>query len=284
MKLKQFSAALLFTALSTAVLPTANAAFTDVPSDVWFTDAVSFCENTGSMVGSNGQFRPYAYITRAECASLLSRLAKVDTKQFHQEFQDVPSAEWYAPAIFQYGGTMSGNQQQSGHNLFYPDRNATREEFAQGLFQMMVVAGWQADGWAYPFADLDSVPPECRQAVCAMGQQGIMVGQNGVFMPKQPITRAEMAVIIYNLTNGSAAHSQNDASSLTQAQLQQIRQELNVPNDLDVTFEIGKRSYWDAAARWMVDVGIIHNGERVAGAFVDPSTGELLRNILNYQN
>lgn len=280
MKLKRVSTALLCAALSTAMLANADAVFTDVPADAWFADAAAVCENAKIMVGSNGQFRPYDHITRAECASLLSRLAKVDTQQFDLQFQDVSSNEWYASAVRQYGSTMGGCQQQAGNNLFYPGKDATREEIAQGLFQIMVVAGWNADGWDYDFADLDTVAPEYRQAVCAMGQKKIMVGQNGVFMPKQPITRAEMAVIIYNLTYDNA----DTASSLTQAQLNAIRQQLNVPDDLDVTFEIGERSYWDAADRWMVQIGIIYHDEWIASAFVDPATGELLRNILPYGN
>ena len=54
---------------------------------------------------------------------------------------------------------------------------------------------------AKAFADFDSVSDYAKEAVTAMYSAGVLDGTDGEhFSPKQPITRAEAAKIIYGLT------------------------------------------------------------------------------------
>lgn len=74
----------------------------------------------------------------------------------------------------------------------------------------------------------------------------------------------------------------DQGSILTQSQLNSIRNELGVPADFEVTFELGENYYWGAVGEWLVPVSIIHNGNVIASADVDAETGEVAKNICMY--
>lgn len=67
-----------------------------------------------------------------------------------------------------------------------------------------------------------------------------------------------------------------------EAFLAYVKQQLGVPEDLDVNAEIGDVAYWEGADQWIVHVSFDHNGELVAGASVSPYSGELARSIVPY--
>ena len=69
---------------------------------------------------------------------------------------------------------------------------------------------------------------------------------------------------------------------LTDGQKAYIKQTLGVPNILDVQFCVGNRYYWDAGARWLIQIDLYYNGELIAGAAFDADTLELCRNIMMY--
>lgn len=75
----------------------------------------------------------------------------------------------------------------------------------------------------------------------------------------------------------------NDAqSSFTQSELEGISSSLKVPESLDAELTQSEPYYWEAGERWLVQITITYQGETVAGAAVDATTGELIRNILTY--
>ena len=75
----------------------------------------------------------------------------------------------------------------------------------------------------------------------------------------------------------------NDAqSSFTQPELEGISSSLKVPESLDAEITQSDPYYWEAGERWLVQITITYQGETVAGAAVDATTGELIRNILTY--
>lgn len=67
-----------------------------------------------------------------------------------------------------------------------------------------------------------------------------------------------------------------------EAFLEKIRKDLGVPDNLNVTAEVGDIVYWEGADTYIVRVSFLHNGEIVASASVDPNTGELARSIIAY--
>lgn len=60
-------------------------------------------------------------------------------------------------------------------------------------------AGSQAS--AGGFADSDAIAAYARDAVQALADAKLLQGDGGKFHPKEPITRAETAVLVYRLYN-----------------------------------------------------------------------------------
>ena len=164
----------------------------------------------------DGNFRPEDPVSRAEAATVLKRLATEDTFVYETYFSDVPSDAWYAWEASSYGNLLGGFSKQSSFSsplgyiaYFYPNSNVEREDFAVGIYN---VFNLQDGSWKAHFQDLDQVTwsdntgYNYRQAVCAMRNLGIMVGdENEYFHPKQSLTRAELAQVLYNIdTNDSA--------------------------------------------------------------------------------
>ena len=114
-----------------------------------------------------------------------------------------------------YGNLLGGNFRQDNASsplvhtaYFYPNANVEREDFAVGIFNVFNLSDY---GWKAHFPDIDQISwtdsygYNYRQAACAMSNLGIMVGDGqGYFNPKQSLTRAELAQVLYNLdTNDS---------------------------------------------------------------------------------
>ena len=75
----------------------------------------------------------------------------------------------------------------------------------------------------------------------------------------------------------------SEGFGLSDEQLSHVKQALGVPESLDVQVSVGdRRTYWDAAGIWLIDISFYYNGKMVAGALFDADTLELGRNITMY--
>ena len=84
--------------LSLADMP--ESAYTDVPSDAWYAEAVEYCRTNGIMTGtSETTFSPDEPLTRAMMVTVLHRLAGKPAASAPAMFSDVKPGEWYADAI-----------------------------------------------------------------------------------------------------------------------------------------------------------------------------------------
>ncbi len=105
--------------------------YRDVPSKHWAYDDILAASAGGVISGyADGTFRPGQSITRAELASLLSRVFG-DSHLQGSGFQDVESSHWAYDAIV----AMQGQGLISGYSdgLFKPEAPVTRAEFSAML-------------------------------------------------------------------------------------------------------------------------------------------------------
>ena len=99
--------------------------FIDVPTDVWYTDAVN--EMTGfSLVNgyTDGTFRPNATITRAEFVTILTRFPHNDIGT-EKSFADVPATHWAYSAV---QTALAQGWVTGAGGAFRPDDPITRAE------------------------------------------------------------------------------------------------------------------------------------------------------------
>ena len=119
-----------------------GAAFSDVPKDEWYTDAVSWGASHEIIVGYQGKYLPNDTITREEMAAILYRYTKMKGKDVSAAetaslaaFTDADEiSDWAVPAVkWAVGnGIIKGN----GNNDILPLGGACRAEAAAMLNRM----------------------------------------------------------------------------------------------------------------------------------------------------
>lgn len=85
-------------------------------------------------------------------------------------------------------------------------------------------------------------------------------------------------------SSASSAENESNYGGFTAEQIKTIRDELNIPEDADVTCSVGEPIYWENNQIYVAGVGFSENGEYVAGADVNVDTLELVKSIVMYRH
>lgn len=174
--------------------------FTDIPMGAWYEEAVIYCLEHGILSGtSDTVFSPDDSMTRAMLAQVLYRMSGNPAVSATSGFSDVPEDSWYADAVAWASerNYISGY----GNDTFGANDAVTREQMAAILWRY---AGSPAADTSTKFADADSISQWAAPAVSWAKLAGIISGKdNNRFAPKEQITRAEAAVMLYRFVGGS---------------------------------------------------------------------------------
>ena len=127
-------------------------------------------------------------------------------------FYDVPSTAWYAEEVAK--AAANGYVKGMGENLFFPEAEMTRAQFAQVLYNMAGEPEWNADNiGAYPtqFSDVDGLAWYAK-AVSWATEAGIVNGTSATtFDPEGKVSREQIATMLYRYAGNGA---QADAAVL----------------------------------------------------------------------
>lgn len=177
--------------------------FTDIET-YWGATYVDFLYNAGITTGyEDGTFRPDQKITRAQFAAMLYRYLGLDESKYADvelPFADNAKIGAYAvPAIkaLYTEGIINGSAGSDGKLYFNPNNSLTRAQAAT------MIGRTQEKGYAsvdLTFTDAAKIPAYATAYIQTMVAQGIISGYtDGSFKPNNPITRGQMAKILYNL-------------------------------------------------------------------------------------
>ncbi|WDQ34262.1 S-layer homology domain-containing protein [Paenibacillus marchantiae] len=143
---------------------------------------------------TDGSFRPERNVTRAEMATLITRILGTSTLEGSHEFTDVTSSHWADAAIS--AAAQSGYVQGYTDGSFKPDQAITRAEIAV-LLQPLLTSDQMTTA---PTAFTDVNEHWAQQAVEQLSSAGVVTGyKDGTFRPSQPITRAEAVTMLNKL-------------------------------------------------------------------------------------
>lgn len=173
----------------------------------WAKDAVSALGARGIVKGvGNGEFNPKGQVTRAEFITMLMNLLALSVENATTSFSDVEQGEWYQGniATAQKLGIVNGKP----NGKFGVHENITREDMAVMVYKAIQVKQLELSvRETGAFKDEASIANYAKQAVEATQRAGIINGVgNGEFAPKKNASRAEAAVMIYNLWSLMLAH------------------------------------------------------------------------------
>ena len=164
-----------------------SAAFQDVTSSAWYSDAVNYVISNGLMSGTDSShFTPTGTATRAMVMTVLARHAGQDVSG---------GSTWYENA-------MTWSVQQGISDGTDPGASITREQFVTMLWRCAGEPG--ANAGLTGFADADLVSDWAVPAMEWAVSTGLVTGSGGRLVPSGNTTRAEMAALLMRFCENSA--------------------------------------------------------------------------------
>ena len=185
---------LLLGGVSAAKLPTDGYEF----PENWSREALIFAVENGILAGDETHdLKAESNITRAEMAAVLVRLLGATEQGDLSAYTDVQKTDWfYAELAAAVGaGVFNG----TSDTTMAPNAPITREQAAVVLCRAFGVVSTDRESYK-SFTDGKNVSGYARDAVSAMKESKLVNGySDGTFLPGNPITRAEVAQLLYNL-------------------------------------------------------------------------------------
>jgi hypothetical protein len=169
------------------------AAFGDLlQQSPWAAGAVGALHSAGVIDGTSATtFDPGSAVTLAELATMLSRLQAGSAASIADAPPGTPDWAQDALAWAEESGVLAGEQGLGG-----PNDALTR---AEAVLMLINAAGLAAQASALGSApiDLSGTPPDWAHGALALAiQLGILQGSGGQLLADQPLTRAQMAVLL----------------------------------------------------------------------------------------
>lgn len=174
--------------------------FNDIASHEWAQASILGLAQRGIVSGKEtGVFAPDDHITRGEFVKILTGALEIKAQNEQTAFSDVPATHWahsYVAAAVQTGVVNGVNE-----TTFGVDQTITREEMAAMCYRVMRYKQMNIDEQKKKnFADDGAVSDFAKEAVAYLGGAGIINGKgNNFFCPKDSLTRAEAAKMVYSL-------------------------------------------------------------------------------------
>ncbi len=180
--------------------------FNDLSSTPWAEEAIEALAEMGILNGvSDGEFAPQASCKRADFAIMLAKLVGLEGTAT-SNFDDVFPDKYY----YNYVGLAkeAGLVNGYGDGNFGPEKFCTRAELMVMVANALKVLGMDItadESVLAQFSDEADIPVWARPYVAFLVENGIVNGSNGKINPNVNITRAEVAVIMFNVVNATSA-------------------------------------------------------------------------------
>lgn len=190
--------------------------FDDLDEDAWYMAALDFAAGNELIDAVDGgqTFAPNQPATRAVVVEALWRLCGRPEAEAGTGYNDVPADAVNAASIAwaQQAGIVTGD----GDGNFRPEDNITRQEMCAVLARFAAWRGYLLQASLQGgFADADEIAVWAREAVYLCRGSGLVEGrEDGKFYPNDPVTRAELAQMLYNLDQMQAEREEKDETTM----------------------------------------------------------------------
>ena len=195
--MKRFAFIIFCTVMLLSLATSACAAdhsYTDVRGTEWYAEAVAALREKGVMDGvGDNRFDPEGVFTRAQLATVLYRLADKPAVSGEDDFTDTQGGQWYSDAVL--WASQNGIVGGYGNGLFGTTDPTTQEQLAVMLWRS---AGSYVLGSEY--ADANGVENSASEwAVDGVRWARVdgLLTDALPFAPTQPVTRAQVADMVY---------------------------------------------------------------------------------------
>ncbi|MBF8982532.1 S-layer homology domain-containing protein [Lutibacter sp. B2] len=177
--------------------------FKDLKGYEWAKEAIEAMANKGIINGrGEAMFDPTANITRAEFATLVTKMMGYSTENMNVPFTDVAKDAWYC----NYVGAAYKNGLINGRNktVFDPNGKITRQEMVVIVAKVLEKKGYSKAELKELeiFKDQGQIAPWAKDSVSLCVKEKIISGMgNNTFAPTQNANRAQATVMINRVDN-----------------------------------------------------------------------------------
>ena len=164
----------------------------DVLPEAWYYEDVSKATQKGILRGvGNGFFRPEYSVKRAQAVRVVFNMSDVKGVEYKPLYSDVKIGAWYTDAVLWAGE----NKLFYGYDeeMFKPDENITREEFAEILYRFSGCPKTETNH-LQNFKDAETI--KLKEAMEWSVKNGILEGYDNYINPDGYMSRAELAAIL----------------------------------------------------------------------------------------
>ena len=178
----------------------AEVKFTDTARATWAQESIEALAAREIVTGTgNNLFNPTEHITRGEFIAMLMNAFDLVDSGAISAFTDVRQGAWYYGAVA--SAEKLGITAGKADGTFGVNDRITRQDMAVLAYKVSQLVGIKLNSPSeLNFKDAGSIAGYAKEAITAMKSSGIIngVGDN-LMAPEKNTTRAEAAVIIYNL-------------------------------------------------------------------------------------
>lgn len=182
------------------------ASYNSNPSSIenhWANKAIMYAvdKNYFKDIADLNNFMPDKSLTRAEFVTILGRLANVDVSKYKDKvFNDINANKYYSPYIdWAYKNKIASG---FGDGKFMPDKELSREEMCAFLsrFNKVHKINNKEENINISFKDEKNISDWSKGSVREMVRLGLIKGMDdGNFMPKEKLTRAQIAQVVFGI-------------------------------------------------------------------------------------
>lgn len=176
-----------------------NDVFNDINEVPWAKGYILSLESRGILSGKgDGKFYPKESMLREEFVKVISVVCNLDIASENAAFSDVADGSWYSPYITACVNASIVNG--IGDGKFGIGETITREDAAVMIVRALDYVGVEGTLSEEAFADERTISSYALESVKKLKKLGIISGDdNGNFMPKAAISRAEVSKMIYGM-------------------------------------------------------------------------------------
>lgn len=214
-----------------------TSAFNDLQQTHWAYNAVMSLVGKKIMVGtSDSSFEPDQSTTREQFVKIITGALGIEATDEEIAFTDTDKNAWY----YGYVSSAVNNGLIYGidDETFGVGKNITRQDAAVILYRAKDKFGLSEGSDATKFEDDENIADYAKDAVYFLKGCGALSGnENDEFLPEKSLSRAEAAMLMYNIINGSTSNTNNDDEVITtsETKAQNLLASLGIPTSFAST-------------------------------------------------
>lgn len=176
--------------------------FTDLAGYGWAEGEIYYLAENGVVNGTSATtYSPGASLRRGDFMLMLYRsydLASVEGADESGQFTDVPEGSYYYDAVLT---ARRLGIAQGADDAFRPQDSITRQEVMTLVYRTLGVIGISMEERddLGAFSDAAEIADYAEEAVRALVAEGVINGKDGMIVPENNMTRAEIAAVLYRL-------------------------------------------------------------------------------------